>query len=51
MTTTTDRLADLRDRLAHADAMAAAAYGNVTQHAVWTSAATRLRKQIEELES
>ena len=42
--------AELHADLEHAEAMAAAAYGNVTQHAVWSAKVTRLRAQLAEVE-
>lgn len=42
--------AELRADLEHAEAMAAAAYGDVTQHAVWSAQVTRLRAQLAEVE-
>ena len=42
--------AELHADLEHAEAMAAAAYGDVTQHAVWSAKVTRLRAQLAEVE-
>lgn len=42
--------AELHADLEHAEAMAAAAYGDVTQHAVWSARVTHLRAQLAEVE-
>lgn len=52
-TTTEDQIADLRDRLAYCESMAANAVAarDITRQAIWNCQADQLRAQIKGLES
>lgn len=49
MTTTTDRAAELRAEIEHAEQMVGAHFDDIVQRTIWAAKVTRARRELEGL--